>query len=424
MSSNFILLSYVLIWVITSFLYIKKRKCIDAGAILVLSYLLYAISSYLLFNNLYNDGRFLEMQFWPFVYLYLMFIITAIPILKFRPDYIIQKPSVILIKYFSIIYFVCSFIRFVDALPNISSGIMLIMLDTAGGEDLYYLAHEESSYDDVPFYVRIGSAFNNLFSDIAILVLFFYLTYKNRKKYVIFFLLSGVLLTIFNSIAQGLRTVATAKLLVLIATYFLFGDRIDDKIRKKVRKCGLISFTFILFIMGLITISRFGDRYESMSYYFESYAGQGNLYFNNYAFDSGGIRYGDRTCNEFKSLLGYKDVPEDPYKTRDKYAYMKISEKNFTTFVGDFILDFGPVAATIILIVVTFLLRRGSIAHGNKIYFHQLLLIYFCLCVCMQGGMYLFYYSYKGNYTIIAFLLVYLIFRYDEMRKKSRLKLR
>ena len=420
MSSNSILLLYFFSWLITFVLYIRRRKCVDAGAILLLSYTIFAFSSYLLYNNFYSDGLFQEITFLPFLYLYLMLLITSVPILKFKPTYIIQNPNRILINYFAIIYFVCSLITAYATLPNIGDGIKTIVIDSAGA-DLYHEAHEEVFYDNVPFFVRIGTAINNIFSDISILFLFYYMSLPKRNNYIILFLSLGVFLTIFGSVAQGLRTVATMKIFLMISTYFLFGNRIDMTIRKKIRKIGIALFSVVLLIMTIVTVSRFSNEYESMSYYIESYAGQGNLYFNNYAFDSGGIRDGDRTCNTFKRMLGYDDVPEGPYKTRNKHSYMKISEKNFITFVGDFILDFGPVIATIILLVSTFLLRIGSIAHKRKLYFHQLILIYFCLCVCMQGGMYLFYYSYKGNYTIIAFLIVYLAFKVEHNFSKTGL---
>lgn len=51
---------------------------------------------------------------------------------------------------------------------------------------------------------------------------------------------------------------------------------------------------------------------------------------------------------------------------------------------------------------------------------YELLIVYFCSCVCSQGSMYLFYYSFVQNYTIVAFVIVYFILYIDGKLKNKK----
>ena len=73
-----------------------------------------------------------------------------------------------------------------------------------------------------------------------------------------------------------------------------------------------------------------------------------------------------------------------------------------------------------IIFLLLFLCFNKSIRIYNKtIHFYSLLLVYFILCVAMQGGMYLFYYSYMNNLRIIALIFMYIIFYIDYNSKND-----
>ena len=51
---------------------------------------------------------------------------------------------------------------------------------------------------------------------------------------------------------------------------------------------------------------------------------------------------------------------------------------------------------------------------NNTVLFHQLIFLYFIMCVCIQGGLKLFSFSdIDGNLVIIVYLLVYYAFKLD-----------
>jgi hypothetical protein len=147
-----------------------------------------------------------------------------------------------------------------------------------------------------------------------------------------------------------------------------------------------------------------------------------NLNFNNYGLDDGGIRYGDRTFPLFKRMLGFDNVPHNFWERRDKYPNLKVNDEVFISFVGDFTLDFGPFIAPLIFILFTFFILNLTRIRNGRILFHQLILVHFVMCVCMQGGMKLFSFSDLANLRIIVCFIAYIFFRFDSENKHKQIK--
>ena len=59
--------------------------------------------------------------------------------------------------------------------------------------------------------------------------------------------------------------------------------------------------------------------------------------------------------------------------------------------------------------------------NGETLFF-QLVILFFIQSVCVQGGMYLFSYSYKGNYAILAFIFTAIIFKWDYLFQQKKIK--
>ena len=160
-------------------------------------------------------------------------------------------------------------------------------------------------------------------------------------------------------------------------------------------------------------MSRFGDYKVDVSGIMNWYIGQGSLYFNNYGLDAGGIRNGDRTMYLVKRVID-PDTPKNFVERREKYHNLKIDDYYFYTFVGDFTIDFGPVPAFIIFVVFNLIVLMLIRPRDGTIQVYQLLLLYFSMCICMQGGMTLFSYSDFAGLRIVVIILLYLYLRYHE----------
>ena len=203
------------------------------------------------------------------------------------------------------------------------------------------------------------------------------------------------------------------KIFTILCAYITMKRFIPIEKRKIINRVGGICLGIVIFLMTVLTLSRFGNRYEGPLTYVVNYVGQGNLHFDTKALDAGGIRYGDRTANTFKRLLMFDDVPNSIMDVRSKYSHLKMDDSIFYTFVGDFVLDYGPILTIILFTVFSMITSKITKIKKNRLYFHQLIILFMVMCICTQGSFYLFNYSFTGNLCIIAFALTYVIFWYD-----------
>ena len=107
-------------------------------------------------------------------------------------------------------------------------------------------------------------------------------------------------------------------------------------------------------------------------------------------------------------------TPKNYVERRDKYPNLYIDDYFFVTFVGDFTIDFGPYLATLIIIAFGLIIMSRIRIRDGSIALYDFMLLYFAICVSIQGGMTLFSYSDTGNLRIVAFLMLYAYLRYHE----------
>ncbi|EGC87287.1 conserved domain protein [Prevotella denticola CRIS 18C-A] len=99
---------------------------------------------------------------------------------------------------------------------------------------------------------------------------------------------------------------------------------------------------------------------------------------------------------------------------------MEINDNLFSTFVGDFTLDFGPAGAFFIFVIFYSSLIKLTRERKQQIKLYKLLLLYFALCISLQGGMTLFSYSdVSGNLRMLNCLLLYAYLRYHEQFSRA-----
>jgi len=417
--SNIYLIVNIIIWIITLIIYQKKRRNIDVGFIILLSFLIYSISSYLAFNSSFI---YKELKMFPFIYLYLMIMLFLYPVLRNHNKNIIaiEKPNNKLFYSIASIYMISSILFFIFKINDIYAGIFNIISNPTSALDIY-VDKMDNSYDAGDGLItNFFAIISNIFSDIGILLFFYYLTQKNKNKYILIGLFLSIFFSIFAPIAQSQRGPAVERLLTVVVAYFAYKDFIPISAKKKIKKISLIVIVAFTVSIASITIGRFGEREGGAEGSVFSYMGQANLNFNNYAFDNGGLRYGDRVIPLFKRILGYDDVPFNFWERRLKYPNLKINDEVFIGFVGDFVLDFGPFIATLIFIFFTIWAEHKTRIRNRTLQFHQLIILYFIMCVSIQGGLKLFSFSDTGgNLRLIVFVLTYLVFKLNYIHSKK-----
>ena len=408
------LLIYVLLWFCLFVVRQKKVKYFGAGSFIVLLYTIIGIISCFEYNTIYYK----ELQLFPFIYLFVAVIIASLPVLKYNEASVteIQLPSKAIINTFSYIYIIATIMVLPKIIGELHFGITTLFMDDSGGKELYEEAHNfviSNARNFGP--TNIFMTIFNIFSDFVILVFFYYLAFNHNKPIIIFLAFSIFVHTI-RSISLGGRTDITMSTLAIVVGYTTMRKFIPEKIRNIFIRIGIIAGGFIVILLISMTISRFSSStmYDDNPFRsFIGYTGQCNLNFNENALDVGGTRNGDRTANTFKHLFGFDNVPASSTPTRLKYPYLKMNDSVFYTFVGDFVLDYGPISTIVIFCFFSFLACYLTTIKKGRLYFHQLIILYFVMCVCTHGSFYLFYYSFGQNFVIIAFLLMFLIFKFD-----------
>jgi oligosaccharide repeat unit polymerase len=337
----------------------------------------------------------------------------------------IQKPSNVLFNTISIIIIVSTFAGLGEGLPKVADGFIKILFDSTAGLAIYKETMDASEAMNIGDgkISNLPSIISGLLSDIGILMFFYSLTLKKTSKLITIGLLISCLYPILDQIAVSQRGPVIDRFFTIIISYFALRNFIPKNINNYIKIAGLVLVISVAVPLIAITSSRFdregsGGALSSVLFY----VGQENLYFNNHGLDNGGLRYGDRTFPMFKRFLGFDNVPHNFYERRAKYTNLKINDEVFVGFVGDFTLDFGPFIAPFIFIFFTLFILKNTKVRNGKILFHQLILVHFVMCICIQGGMKLFSYSDVGNLKIITIFIAYFVFRLDyDLIKQRRL---
>lgn len=422
LGSNLCLVVYLLEWIVLFVCYQKKRKIFDAGSFILCTYVLYAFLSWRLFNSpgsVYTK----TIHLFPFIYLFIMLLMATTTVLKYDVRKIsdIQQPYKFSLVVVSLFFVIPSLIHSPSTISHIQEGIIKMMVDSSAGNEMYREAIERSSESGSGGVSNIMAIFSSAFYNIGVLLTFYYLTLPKRNKFLSAALILSTLIGLLVYVSLGQRGGVILRLLTVIVTYFAFKSFYPQRLRKIIKIAGIVVVVIVSIPVILITMSRFGSDEGSSFDSVLQYSGQANINFNYYALDDGGIRYGDRTAPLFKKMLGFHNVPDNYWQRRDKYSHLKMDDDVFYTFVGDFTIDYGPIIAFLLFLIFTPVFINATRVKGKKIKFHQLILVHFVMCVCVQGGMSLFSFSdTAGNLQIIVVVIAYFLFKFDYQSSLSK----
>lgn len=401
---------YTLSWLFFLLFLYKKNHKIGVSGLIVTSYIVYAIISILLYNDDLQGAEFKTLKAFPFVYLFGMLYLSLLPVIRYDRAAIerIEMPNMFILNSFSVVFIMISIILLPGYLAGIKDGIVMLILDPYGGADLYKEAHEAGAavrtYLDIPFILF------SMFSYIAVIVFFYYLTIPNSNRTVLYGLAISMFVNLLSPISRGLRTETMLMLFAIVAAYILLKKWIPKKKRRLINILGSAIGGVVIMLLIILTISRVSSKDVGAGGSVLEYVGQANLNFNNYGLDAGGIRYGDRTCRIFKEILMFDRVPSGSLERRSKYSGLLIDDYYFYTFVGDFTIDFGPIISVFIFIFFSWFFVNSTKVRRKQLSFSKLLLLYLAVLIPFQGGMYLFNFSDGGNYTLMAFTFMAIVF--------------
>lgn len=418
--SNVNAIIYIIVWLITYYVYCNKTKSFNVVSLILLTELILSILSMLLYVSPLSSYNTLKL--FPFIYLYSLILISIIPLMKVPFDRIqsVQKPSDLILNFFCICFITAAFLQIPSTILHFREGLVRMLLDVSLGSELYSERIADSGLVGDGAISNLPSIITNTFGDIAIFISLYYVSLKKKSKMFTIGLMISILVILIQPISRGLRGPTVLRFISIIIAYIILYRFYDANLNNRIKKILFICLITISIPVATVTISRFAERDGGSLYSLTSYLGQANLNFNNYALDANGIRYGDRTANLFKSIV-VDNVPRNYVERRDKYHYMKISDEVYSTYVGDIVLDYGPIITPIIFIIISIIISKICRNKRSVIPFHKLFMIYFVSCIVMQGSFYLFPYSdIGGNLTLIAYFLMYIVFRFDYKQRFNR----
>lgn len=410
---------FLLIWVITLVWYQNKNNKVDGGTAVIIMYIIYACFSILTINDPLFSTAFNPLKTFPYIYLYCMQILALAPVIyhHIHPSKTIEDPNTRVLKWLSVFIIICTIFLIPQIISEGIGGIFQIFTDATAGKDTY-MEQVEAVQDSGKTIRNLPAVLFNSMSDLAIFLFFYFLTKEKKNKWIIIGLGFSIILDIVIPITNGQRGGVIIGILTVIGGYLLFRCFLSRKIQKRVRYIGIVLVIAVSLPVIAITVSRFGNETGGIGGFVNWYVGQGSLYFNNYALDAGGTRNGDRVLNYFKRVVA-RDVPSNFVERRDKYYNLDLDDNYFSTFVGDFCLDFGPIATVFIFIIFAWIITAFTKHNGEQITLYQLLLLYFTLCISLQGGMTLFSFADSGNLRIVTLFSLYAYLRYHETLLKK-----
>ena len=414
---------YLALWILTLVWYQMKEHSFDGGSAVIMTYIVYATFSLLTILNPLFSTLFDPLRLFPYIYLYLMMMIALMPLIShhLHPADRIEEPSTRVLPLTAGIIIVSSILLLPDIIQNFGTGIVKLFTDTEAGKEAYM--EQSSNAEDAGGSIsNLPAVIYNMLSDLAVFLCFFYMTLGKKRIIMTALLFFSIIIGLLIPIMNGQRGGLIISFLTVIGGYMLFKRYLSKKINRIVSVLGIVMVIGVTLPIVAITMSRFGNKAAGVGGFVSWYVGQGSLYFNNSALEAGGTRHGDRTINLIKRVV-YPDTPKNYSERRDKYRNLKIDDNIFSTFVGDFTSDFGPVTAAVIFVIFFFYVTMRIRPDNGTIKVHQLLLLYFALCISMQGGIALFSYSDTGNLRMFALLGLYAYLRYHEaLLKKFPLK--
>lgn len=416
--NNILAIGYLFLWILTLAWYHVKRNAFDSGSFIMVMYIIYAIFSVIVINDRFFSVAFAPLTLFPYIYIYVMMMIAIIPIIShhLHPASAIEPANTRVFALMSIVIIICSVLQLPQIMDNASVGVGQILVDEEAGKEIYN--ETASNAGDSGGAIRnLPAVIFNMLSDIMVFLFFYFLSQKEHRLLCLG-LASALIIGILIPITMGQRGSVISSFLTVVSAYFLFRPYLSEFINRSVTIIGILLAAIITIPITALTMSRFGNESFNVTGIVSWYVGQGTLYFNNRGFDAGGIRYGDRTIYMIKRVID-PSTPKNYVERCELYHNMDINEERFTTFVGDFTLDFGPIVTFILFVAVFYAVYRLTRTNNQSINTRQMLLLFFVACISIQGGMTLFSYSDTGNLRIFAFIVLYVYLMYHEMLLKK-----
>lgn len=407
LDSGEILIAYSVAWFVAILLYRRKNPRFTLAYIILLFYAILSVASVIAFKD---ESAYLvfkrQITIMPLVYLYIMLLISFWPIISLNEKNIqyIEIPSTGFLSCMCVFFSTFSIIYIIDIIPDIQNGLMIMQIDNSDIVELYDDAKEiRQATRTRNAITNLAGVLGNIGAFLNPLLLYTYLLSERKNKIIMTMLILAILQEPLRGIAQANRLFLVTNVLLLAILYFFFKPFLDMKIRSVCKRVGLIVLAVVVIVLGIITVARVVEKNEtSILFNVARYMGESPIVFDQYCLNANGTRDGYSTAPFLHLLVGDKVLTEK--EIRFKYSSLGVDNSRFYTYVGDFVLDYGPVS-TILIIIMLSIIFKSYLIHREGLNYSQILLIF--VLVKAYTGYYLFVFNtLAGNlFLLLAFFL-------------------
>lgn len=422
MDNILILCGNALLYIITLFYWARKKGWLNVGVTILCLYSLMAVVAIPLFLHPLAFYEFeQDVTIFPFIYLYIMLLLMAYPLLKIEDKRIkyIQTPPIKFINIIIGFIIISCLYKFYEIIPNIQTGLFLLATDSGYGAEVYEITTESNmSSKSMTGSIDIIGVVTSFGVNLSVIFFWIYLCLPKKNKIVVCLLALFLIVPPLEALSQGSRELVVVTCLNFVLLFIFFYRLIPIETRKRIVVVMILLFCGLFFLFGILSNSRTKGDSELTSYRYERYLSESFLIFNQYCLNADGTREGMWVSAFPMKMLG-KPV-YSPDELRFKYKHLGIDNSRFYTYVGDFVLDYGPLISFIVFVILSLLFQKG-LKYSKVLHIEQILLAY--ILIRINSGFYLHQFTgIGGNLVLLELLCTYVLFK-DKFYFKNRLNM-
>jgi oligosaccharide repeat unit polymerase len=368
-----------------------KRPNFNGTFLVVLIWTFSAFASVLYFetNNSYITKH--EITFFPFILLFLLFVISVYPLLKFD-SYKITRIDCrsYLIYYYIYVIAIISTLPFIEMFIHLFASDKIEMLGSIHEE----IASTGDLAEKYSYMSWLGTrlCWINIWTQIVTPIVFmFYLTGDKINKFILIGLIFALLNPILYSFNMGSRYLAVCHIYYLAYLFLLFNKFMNGRYKKYIRICLLFLCSFFFVVIAYITVGRFDSNANiaenTLQGWFFKYVGESFINFNGDMFWIDNYTNGLYTFGNFLQNLGF-----DLYGGFRGYEVLSnithIRMHVFYTFIGNYFSDFGIFGASIIILILSVVYSKIIIIKNGVLSLDKLIIFCIYVFVLINGVTY------------------------------------
>lgn len=409
MSSFSVLLINAILYTATLIYFFKKYR-LSVGVLIWTMYTVSAWSSFLFIQQpgYTSSVHASEQTIFPCIYLYIIFVISMLPLMKLYRIENIDFFNKRIIKAIMVVCIVVYFLFFVVDLPvmtnvaSIGTNALSALRQTVYGDE------GMSRVTQNVWLNRLSVLFLGMRVLATGLSVIAFSTYKDNRRIVNLFFIACLLNNIRVILTQVGRGEIVLITLLYASIFYLVRDYLSEK-----RKRALLIYALPIVSVGVIffwaiTISRFGDR---AGYFMFKYMGEPINNFNGILFK----RIQGTTNGQAYFALFYRYLlGETQYmNANEKWSLINsitgIRGDIFYTWVGGLIIEFGKIVPVFVAIILNRIMNRLAVL--KDYYYGDVVVLIFFINFYIRGLFNFPTQNIEGTFMILYTFLLYILFR-------------